>query len=215
MAGRTEIQHGPKHGTGGAAEVRAGTGSGRPDRSHAHWPVIQFLLVFGLLMAAFYAVFYMPPSRYPRVGEVFAAFLSFYAHLAGAVLRFLGEPVIVVGQSISSSRFAVEVVRGCDAMEATAVLVAAMLASPVPALRKVPGIIGGVLLLGLVNLVRIVSLFFVGIHWPSWFDTLHFQVWQPVFILLAVGGWLMWALWARRPRPRMKAATRVQDRLDG
>lgn len=169
------------------------------------WPVLKFVLIFASLLGAFYAVFLLPPSRYPRVGHAFTAYLSFYARLAGWVINLFGEGAAVAGQYITSSRFSVRVVRGCDAMEATAMLVAAIIASPVSIRRKLPGVVAGVLLLGLLNLVRIVSLFYIGIHWPDAFETVHFHVWQPVFIVLAVAGWLAWAVWARRPH-RVRSA---------
>jgi exosortase/archaeosortase family protein len=53
-----------------------------------------------------------------------------------------------------------------------------------------------VLLFGL-NLLRIVSLFVTGIHFPSFFDALHEQVWGFILIpatLLLFLGWMQWAL---------------------
>jgi len=180
-------------------ESRRPTGApGWANRLGEKRPVLRFLVVFALLMGVFYAVFLLPPNRYPRIGHAFEAYLSCYARMAGWVINLFGENATVIGQNIASSRFAVQVVRGCDAMDATAMLVAAIVASPVSIRRKMPGILAGVLLLAVVNLLRIVSLFYVGIYWPAAFNTIHFHVWQPVFIVLAVGGWLMWAVWARK-----------------
>jgi exosortase/archaeosortase family protein len=161
-------------------------------------PVLRFLLVFGLLMTLFYAVFLLPPDRYPRVGHLFDVYLQNYARVAGGVLRILGHQITVKGDMILSPEYTVRVVRGCDAIEATALFITAVLASPVPLRSKFPGILGGGLLLALINLARIVSLFYIGIHFPAWFETVHFLVWQPVFILLAVCLWLLWAAWARK-----------------
>ncbi len=161
--------------------------------------MLWFLLVFGGLMGLFYAVFLLPPDEHPRIGKFFTAYLSFYARVSGAVLSILGHDITVIGQSISSPEFRVQVVRGCDAIEATAMFVAAVIASPVALRWKVLGILGGVVLLGVVNLARIVSLFYIGIHCSKkTFDTMHVEVWQPVFILLAVCLWLLWATWAKR-----------------
>jgi exosortase/archaeosortase family protein len=54
----------------------------------------------------------------------------------------------------------------------------------------------GPLVLLVTNLARIVSLYFVQIHWPSAFELLHVEVWQAAFIFLAVVLWIVWARWA-------------------
>jgi len=162
-------------------------------------PVLRFLLIFGGLIGLFYAVFLLPPNEYPRVGKFFTTYLSFYARVSGSVLSILGHDITVIGQSISSPEFRVQVVRGCDAIEATALFVAAVIASPVALRWKIPGVLCGMVLLGVFNLARIVSLFYIGIHCSKkTFDTVHVEVWQPVFILLAVCLWLLWATWAKR-----------------
>ena len=91
-------------------------------------------------------------------------------------------------------------VRGCDALDPAAAFVAAVVASPVSVWMKVPGIVVGTLALLLMNLVRVVSLFFVGIHFPSAFEMMHKEVWQASFIVLAVLFWVIWVQWATRGR---------------
>lgn len=161
--------------------------------------MLRFLLIFGVLMGVFYAVVLLPPDEHPTLGSFFTGYLNFYSQISGAVLDVLGHDITVYGQSISSPEFQVRVVRGCDAMDATALFVAAVIASPVALRSKISGVLGGILLLGLINLIRIVSLFYAGIHFSSkTFHTLHVEVWQPLFILLAVCFWLLWATWAKR-----------------
>ncbi|MFH0981594.1 MAG: exosortase H [Planctomycetota bacterium] len=160
--------------------------------------MLRFLLIFGALMGLFYVVFQLPPKEYPTVGNFFTRYLGFYARISGVVLAAFGYDISVTGQNISSPEYSVRIVRGCDAIEATAIFVAAVLASPVPPRPKIPGILAGILLLGVTNLIRIASLFYIGIHFPRLFDTMHADVWQTVFILLAVCFWLIWATWARR-----------------
>ncbi len=191
-----------------SAATRAGSSTDAAPgtvRPRTQRPVLRFLLIFGGLMVLFYVVFLLPPDQFPTVGHGFTAYLGFYARMSGAVLTALGHRITVSGQTIASPEYTVRVVRGCDAMEATVLFIAAVLASPVALRFKLPALLGGILLLGVINLTRIVSLFYVGIHFPRWFDTVHFVVWQPVFILLAVCLWLIWATWAKR-RMRTHAA---------
>jgi len=44
-----------------------------------------------------------------------------------------------------------------------------------------------------VNVVRLASLFYVGIHWPGILDVVHQLVWQSLVIVIAVSLWLLWA----------------------
>ena len=48
----------------------------------------------------------------------------------------------------------------------------------------------------LLNLARIVSLFYIQIHFPRAFEVMHIEVWQALFIFLAIALWAWWACWA-------------------
>jgi exosortase H (IPTLxxWG-CTERM-specific) len=165
-------------------------------------PVVKFVLIFGVLIVLFYAVFYWPGSEERGIGRFFPWYLTRYAEASASVLNWLGQGVEVHGRTIRSKTFHAEIVRGCDAMEATALFVAGVLAFPAAWRRKIPGIIFGVSLLAVLNLVRIVTLFLVGQYYRKLFDMMHIEVWQVIFILLTISLWFLWAWWAtgaRRP----------------
>ena len=164
-------------------------------RSSHKYLALKFLLIFGVMLAVFY---------------VFIAFSSFYskrfvpvhhhliAKVSGYVLAVLGQEITVTGKSISSPRFSVNIIRGCDAVEPIALFLCAVLAFPLPFLKKLPGMIAGTLLLLILNLVRIVSLFLIGVYSPRFFALTHLDVWQALFIFFAVLFWIVWLLWATR-----------------
>jgi exosortase/archaeosortase family protein len=79
-------------------------------------------------------------------------------------------------------------------------VVAAVLASPVAWSARGVGVVMAVVVLPLVNLTRILSLFLAGRYWPGAFHALHVDIWQPVFLVLAVALWMLWAAWAVRTR---------------
>ncbi|UCE61919.1 MAG: hypothetical protein JSU63_09325, partial [Phycisphaerales bacterium] len=70
------------------------------------------------------------------------------------------------------------IVRGCDAIEPVAAFTAAVLASPVSVSFKAWGILVGALALQVINLIRLVTLFFVGVYFPRALDIVHIDVWQ-------------------------------------
>ncbi len=102
------------------------------------------------------------------------------------MLRVLGDDAAAKGTSITSSRFALDVKRGCDAIQASAFFVFGVLASPAPVslLSRVVPLAVGTLFLLVMNLVRIVSLYYTGVYFPKAFDVIHVDVWQALFIFL-------------------------------
>ena len=44
-----------------------------------------------------------------------------------------------------------------------------------------------------INLVRIISLFYIGIYLPDFFNSSHIFIWQSIVILFGVGLWMLWA----------------------
>lgn len=162
----------------------------------ARRPPWRFLGVFLGLMALFFLL-----MQWSFVREtLFPAYLRVNAAAGTWVINLFGGEARVEGPTISSGSFAIEIRKGCDALEPMALLVAGVLASPVVWRRKVPGVMLGIAFLLVCNLIRIATLFYFGVHHPRLFQTVHLDVWQALFVFLAVGYWIAWALWAARPR---------------
>lgn len=103
---------------------------------------------------------------------------------------------------IISSRARVEIMKGCEGSDVVLLAVAALLAFPLPLVRKVMGLLAAALLIYVVNLVRIISLFFALAYRPQWFDLLHGAIWQTLIILLVAAFFLVWTHPARRDHER-------------
>ncbi len=161
-------------------------------------PVLRAVTIFCVLMGAFYAFEFTKVAK----GDVRRAYLKLIARVSGGTLAVLGYDTTVDGVSVSSPRFSMKIVRGCDATDPAAAFVAAVLASPTSIWAKIPGIAIGTLALLTINLLRVVSLFFVGIYFPSAFKTIHHGIWQASFIVLAIACWAIWVQWATRERVR-------------
>lgn len=158
----------------------------------ANWSDLRFLFVFGLCLGLYFLLTLTPPVKQ----GFFPAYLRWNARASGAILRGLGQDVTVRDQSIvSADGPAIDIERGCDAVEPSALFVSAVLASPVPILSRLGAAAVGTFLLMVLNLVRVVSLFLVRVYFPKAFETMHLDVWQAVFIILAI---LLWAGWASR-----------------
>ena len=168
------------------------TATGRSSHQHS---VLKFLIIFGVLLVVFY-VFIAFSQLYDK------RFVPLHLHLiakaSGYVLAILGWDITVIGNSIHSPGFSANIIRGCDAVEAIALYVCAVLAFPLPFLKKLIGLTVGALLLLVLNLVRVVSLCLIGAYSRRMFDVMHIDVWQALFIFFAVLLWILWLLWATR-----------------
>ena len=52
----------------------------------------------------------------------------------------------------------------------------------------------------LINFVRTTSLVLVGVHYPSWLQTAHVDIWQVAFVVLTLGLFLGWMILSSRRR---------------
>lgn len=159
-------------------------------------PIWWFGLKFVALMAMYYVLVLTPVCD-----QAFYVYLRANAWLANVILNWLGQDSHVSEITISSTRFAITVRRGCDAIEPSWFFCAALISYPAPWRRKALGILAGALLLQALNLVRIVSLYFIGFHYPAFFGPAHVEIWPVVFVVVAVLLWVGWIGWTR-PRNR-------------
>lgn len=157
----------------------------RPTRNPLLFLVI-FAAIYGLMYGAYFAV----PDRI-LVNEVYEPVI---VAPAATVLNVIApeENVSFKNNRLSSSRAVLDVVRGCDGIGLLLLLTAAMLAFPSPLRLKALGIATGLLLMYVLNLVRIIILYFIVAYHGDWFIPLH-----TLFIpgaLVLVGG-LYFHLW--------------------
>jgi len=155
--------------------------------------VLRFGLTFGLVTAIYY-VFALTPWV---DGDLFPAYLRANAWVSNTLLNWLGQSCQADGTTIRSPQFAITIKRGCDALEPSWLFCAAVLAFPATWSSRLLGMIVGVTAILTLNLVRIVSLYFIGIHIPGLFETMHLEVWPVLFILVAL---LLWIAWVSRNR---------------
>lgn len=158
-------------------------------------------------MGLFYAV-YMPKWERDPLGKFLSWNLAKHARWSGGVLKALGNDITVSGTLVMSPRFSMQIVRGCDALEPAALFLAAVIAFPVSWRKKLVGALLGVVLIEGTNVIRMVSLYYVGVYWRKYFEMMHMEVWQAGFIVISVTFWAMWALWATR-QPKQEEHTDV------
>jgi exosortase H (IPTLxxWG-CTERM-specific) len=90
------------------------------------------------------------------------------------------------------SGFAVAIQAGCNGVEATIVLIAAMLAFPSPWRWKFIGIASGFIAIQAMNLLRIITLFYLGQWNNTAFEWAHLYIWQALIMLDVLVVFLIW-----------------------
>ena len=157
-------------------------------------PAVRFLILFVPVICVFYMVWLTPWFR----ENILAAILRFNATVGAGLLALLGQGTTSDGTRIEGAKFLLDIKRGCDAVEPAALFSAAVFAFPVPGGRRAVGILTGIACLIVLNLFRIVSLYFVGAYFPKLFHMMHVDGWQALFILITLFLWIAWARWALR-----------------
>lgn len=121
------------------------------------------------------------------------------AQLLAFALGLLGTSSSVEGAVVRSQIFSLEIIFECTAVLPIVLFVAAVAATPTVSKAKLWALVWGVPSLVLFNLVRLVSLVYIGRLAPQIFDTVHVLIWQPLTILF---GLALWLLWVERQRAR-------------
>ena len=108
-------------------------------------------------------------------------------------INLFGGSTTVSGTLIISDNFVANVVAECTAIGPIILYIGAVVAYPASKRAKLAGVAAGAVVLTAVNLVRIISLFWIGEAYPEYLDVAHLLVWQSAIILLTIIMWLLWA----------------------
>ena len=147
--------------------------------------MIRFFIVFMALLALMFGLELTPWVQRWFV-EPWTATL---AHVSAALVTGFDPGVVSVGKVLRSpgNGFAVSIEAGCNGVEATIVLVAAMLAFPAPWKHRLAG-----LAIGIVAVQGVISLFYLGQWNRDVFEWAHLYVWQALIMLDVLIVWLVW-----------------------
>jgi exosortase/archaeosortase family protein len=161
---------------------------------------LRFAGVFIVVGGALLTLYSFPYAEHGVSETLFTRYLALYAQLAGLVLRVFDSGVRVVGNDLVG-QVSLTVAKNCDAMDVSLLFTAAVIAFPARWSRRLTGIAVGVLSLTIVNVLRIASLYYVDLRWPSAFEAIHAEVWPLAIVAVAAGAFLAWSRWAQRPAP--------------
>ena len=118
--------------------------------------------------------------------------ILFISWVTEGFLSLLGAGTWRAGSFISSREFSIEIVSGCTGIFTFILLFSAIVSFPVSWRSRLRAILAGALLIGLLNEVRIISLFYIGRSFPEAFDDIHIYVWQGVIIVAVAFYFYAW-----------------------
>ena len=163
----------------------------------------RFLLVFAGLLALAFGLELTPWAQ----AWLVTPWTDGVARVCGALVRMFDSSITTTGNVIATTRsaFAVAIEAGCNGVEATLVLAAAMLAFPATWRHRLAGIVVGVVAVQLLNVVRVVSLFYLGQWNQQVFEWAHLYVWQALIMLDVLIVWVIWVRLAGKASPALDA----------
>lgn len=152
--------------------------------------MLRFFLLFLLLLGILFAAELTAPAQRLLV----LPWTEVLAIISAAIIQLFDADAFAHGKIIQSisNGFAVSIEAGCNGVEATIVLVAAMLAFPTSWKHRVYGLLAGIIAVQGLNLVRIISLYYLGQWDKDVFEWAHLYLWQALIMLDVLIVWLIW-----------------------
>ncbi len=152
--------------------------------------MLRFFILFIVIQAVLFGLELTSPVQQYFVEPWTHALAVFSSQL----VAFFDPQVLAQGKVLQSlsNGFAVSIEAGCNGVEATIVLLAAMLAFPASGKAKALGLAAGIVAVQGLNVVRIISLFYLGQWNYQVFEWAHLYVWQALIMLDVLIVWLLW-----------------------
>lgn len=165
--------------------------------------MVRFVVLFTVLLLGLFT-FYLLPWGEKYMSEPIT---SAVAVVSAAIMKLFDPNITSHGIVIMDkvTQHGIQVVKGCNGMEAVIILFAAVFAFPATFKQKMIGFVSGFLAIHALNVVRIISLFYIAKYSHTWFEWFHLYVWQMLIILDALVVWLLWLRWINKGRPRRQA----------
>ena len=161
--------------------------------------MIRFFVLFTVLLVGLFTLEILQPAE----KYVILPFTAFIADISVWIIQSFDDNVMAISNVIrdKTTGFGVRIERGCNGVEAVIILFAAIFSFPAPIKHKLIGFVIGFFAIQGLNLVRIVSLFYLGQWNQVAFEWFHLYLWQALIILDALVVWLVWL----RTLPQAKA----------
>lgn len=163
---------------------------------------VRFALVFAGCFLLGIAVLLLPP-----VHDLVRRLSTSLVLICHGVIRVCGGASVVQGAVLRSpvNGFAIEMMDGCNGVNVSLLLWSAIVAFPAGWRSKLVGVVAGGMILQTLNLVRFISLFYLGQVSRTWFEFAHGYLWETLLVLDAMVFYWIWLGRAGRPGAAARA----------
>lgn len=167
----------------------------------ANMPIARFVASFAVIAMLGFAIEVLPWVDQ----QIITPLIHAIAWVSGGLITTFGGAAKVIGNVLMhpSSGFAVAIANGCSGLETVILFVAAVCAFPAPWRYKLAGMGLGTLAIMALNLLRVISLYYLGQYSAALFQWAHLYAWD---ILIILDGAIMFLLWLRNMPAPMKPA---------
>jgi exosortase H (IPTLxxWG-CTERM-specific) len=149
---------------------------------------VRFGVLFGVLFLVGIGLVLLPPVQV--LDGHFSRVLVSVSH---RLIGMFGGTAIVEGAILRApGGFAIEMKDGCNGINVTIMLWSAVLAFPAPWRMKALGLLAGSLAIQILNVVRFISLFYIGQYSTNWFEFAHGYLWETLLILDTMVVFWLW-----------------------
>ena len=149
----------------------------------------RFVVLFPVWLLAGFGLLFAPFTR-PAIDRG----TGWLVEVSAWLVRLLGGQASAQSGLLRNpaSGFSIRVLDTCNASNVTVLLWAAILAFPAPWTSKGKGLATGTAAIHVLNLVRIVSLFYLGQVSDKWFEIAHLYVWESLIVLFTLVIFWLW-----------------------
>lgn len=172
--------------------------------------MLRFIIAFVLILVTLFGLELLQPVQQfvvlpwtALLAKTCVALVSLFDGLAMAEGKVLWN---------AATGFGVSIEPGCNGVEAFVVLFAAIGAFPAKWKHKLLGLGAGFVAIQVLNVLRVVSLFYLGQWNMALFNFAHTYLWQALIMLDVLAVWLVWMRALVPPRADLSSsATPVVD----
>jgi exosortase H (IPTLxxWG-CTERM-specific) len=181
---------------------------GRKRRKREHVPkkttqaisLKRFGITYISLMGFFFVLIAFQPIR--NIVDLNRFYTKGVVTITAGIMKLLGIACTCHGAVITLPGMSMDVRFGCNGLEAVMIYAVAVIAFPASWEKRLIGIVGGFVLIQIVNVIRIVALAYSGIHFRKLFEYIHIYVAQGMMIAVALGIYLLWIGYAKADTPQ-------------
>lgn len=166
--------------------------------------MLRFVGVFVLVLITLFTLEMLVPVQ----EHVIVPFTEVLARISAYLILPFDDSVLAHGKVLRfrDTGFAVSIEAGCNGVEATIVLIAAVLAFPANWKARVVAIASGFVAIQSINIARIISLFYLGNWNLDVFSWIHLYLWPALIMLDVLIVFIVYLRYLSRDNDRAEAA---------